>query len=105
MYYDKFLWLQDLSAPDKFFILPLIYGVFIVLQQRIVPQQGMDPVQQKMMTVMMPLMLTGLVLFLPAGLGLYMLTSSALGIVQQLVVEKIAPRNPPSIVVKQMTRA
>jgi YidC/Oxa1 family membrane protein insertase len=105
MYHEKFLWLQDLSAPDKLFILPLIYGVFIVLQQRIVPQQGMDPVQQKMMTVMMPLLLTGLVLFLPAGLGLYMLTSSALGIVQQLVVEKIAPRNPPSIVVKQMTRA
>jgi membrane protein insertase Oxa1/YidC/SpoIIIJ len=36
-----------------------------------------------------------LVLFLPAALGVYMLTSSALGIAQQLVVEKIAPRNPP----------
>jgi YidC/Oxa1 family membrane protein insertase len=109
MYHEKFLWMSDLSAPDKFFILPAIYGVFIVLQQRIVPQQGMDPVQQKMMTWMMPLLLTGLVLFLPAGLGLYMLTSSALGIVQQLVMEKIAPRNPPDgkgeIVVKQMTRA
>jgi membrane protein insertase Oxa1/YidC/SpoIIIJ len=51
------------------------------------------------------------VLFLPAALGLYMLTSSALGIAQQLVVEKIAPRNPPAspgkgskgdIVVKQV---
>ncbi len=104
MYHEKFLWMSDLSAPDKYFILPMIYGVFIVLQQRIVPQQGMDPVQQKTMTVMMPLLLTGLVLFLPAGLGLYMLTSSALGIVQQLVVEKIAPRNPPKgdIVVKQV---
>jgi YidC/Oxa1 family membrane protein insertase len=96
MYHEKFLWLQDLSAPDKYFILPLIYGVFIVLQQRIVPQQGMDPMQQKMMTYMMPGLFTVLVLFLPAALGLYMLTSSALGIAQQLVVEKIAPRNPPS---------
>jgi YidC/Oxa1 family membrane protein insertase len=95
MYHEKFLWLQDLSAPDKYFILPLIYGVFIVLQQRIVPQQGMDPMQQKMMTYMMPGLFTVLVLFLPAALGLYMLTSSALGIAQQLVVEKIAPRNPP----------
>jgi YidC/Oxa1 family membrane protein insertase len=111
MYHEKFLWLTDLSAPDKYFILPLVYGVFIVLQQRIVPQQGMDPMQQKMMTYMMPGIFTVLVLFLPAALGLYMLTSSALGIAQQLVVEKIAPRNPPTgsgkrdkgdIVVKQV---
>ena len=109
MYHEKFLWMTDLSAPDKYFILPLVYGVFIVLQQRIVPQQGMDPMQQKMMTYMMPGLFTVLVLFLPAALGLYMLTSSALGIAQQLVVEKIAPRNPPpgkagkgEIVVKQV---
>jgi YidC/Oxa1 family membrane protein insertase len=103
MYHEKFLWLSDLSAPDKFFILPLVYGVFIVLQQRLVPQQGMDPMQQKMMTYLMPIMFTVLVLFLPAALGLYMLTSSALGIAQQLIVEKIAPRNPPGgIVVKQI---
>jgi YidC/Oxa1 family membrane protein insertase len=106
MYHERFLWLSDLSAPDKFFILPLVYGIFIVVQQRIVPQQGMDPMQQKMMTYMMPGLFTVLVLFLPAALGLYMLTSSALGIAQQLVVEKIAPRNPPKagqIVVKQVT--
>jgi YidC/Oxa1 family membrane protein insertase len=108
MYHEKFLWLQDLSAPDKFFILPIVYGAFIILQQRIVPQQGMDPMQQKMMTYLMPIMFTVLVLFLPAALGLYMLTSSALGIAQQLVVEKIAPRNPPpsgGIVVKQVDDA
>ncbi len=108
MYHEKFLWLSDLSAPDKFFILPLVYGVFIVLQQRLVPQQGMDPMQQKMMTYLMPIMFTVLVLFLPAALGLYMLTSSALGIAQQLIVEKIAPRNPGKkgeIVVKQVDDA
>jgi YidC/Oxa1 family membrane protein insertase len=107
MYHEKFLWLSDLSAPDKFFILPLVYGVFIVLQQRLVPQQGMDPMQQKMMTYLMPIMFTVLVLFLPAALGLYMLTSSALGIAQQLIVEKIAPRTPPGggIVVKQVDDA
>jgi YidC/Oxa1 family membrane protein insertase len=114
MYHERFLWLSDLSAPDKFFILPVVYGVFIVLQQRIVPQQGMDPMQQKMMTWVMPIMFTGFVLFTPAALGLYMLTSSALGIAQQLVVEKIAPRNPPGsagsakkgeIVVKQVNDA
>jgi YidC/Oxa1 family membrane protein insertase len=105
MYSEKFLWIQDLSAPDKFFILPLVYGVFIVVQQRLVPQQGMDPMQQKMMTYMFPVLFTVLVLFLPAALGVYMLTSSALGIAQTLVVEKIAPRNPQKkseIVVKQV---
>jgi YidC/Oxa1 family membrane protein insertase len=96
MYHERFLWLTDLSAPDKYFILPIIYGAFIVLQQRIVPQQGMDPTQQKMMTYLMPGVFTVMVLFLPAALGLYMLTSSALGILQQLIMEKIAPRNPPT---------
>ncbi len=108
MYHERFLWLSDLSAPDKFFILPVVYGVFIILQQRIVPQQGMDPMQQKMMTWVMPVMFTAFVLFVPAALGLYMLTSSALGIAQQLVVEKIAPRNPPKtgdIVVTQVSDA
>jgi YidC/Oxa1 family membrane protein insertase len=106
MYHEKFLWIQDLAAPDALFILPIVYGGFIVLQQRIVPQQGMDPMQQKMMTYMFPVLFTVLVLFLPAALGVYMLTSSALGILQQLVVEKIAPRNPPpGIVVKQVDDA
>lgn len=92
MYHTKFLWFADLSAPDKYYVLPLVLGGFIVLQQRIVPQQGMDPMQQKMMTFMLPAVFTVMMLFLPAALGVYMLTNSALGIVQQLAVEKFAPR-------------
>jgi YidC/Oxa1 family membrane protein insertase len=53
----------------------------------------MDPVQQKMMMWMLPAIFTVMMLFLPAALGVYMLTNSALGILQQLVVERIAPRN------------
>lgn len=104
MYHTKFLWFSDMSAPDKFYILPLLLGAFMILQQRIVPQQGMDPMQQKMMTYMMPAVFTFMMLFLPAALGVYMLTNSMLGIAQQLAVEQIAPRSePPSreIVVKQ----
>jgi YidC/Oxa1 family membrane protein insertase len=93
MYHTKFLWFSDLSAPDKFYILPLVLGAFMIVQQRIVPQQGMDPVQQKMMMWMLPAIFTVMMLFLPAALGVYMLTNSALGIAQQLVVERIAPRN------------
>lgn len=91
-YHTRFLWFPDLSAPDKFFILPFVLGVAMIIQQRIVPQQGMDPMQQKMMTWLMPGVFTVMMLFLPAALGVYMLTNSVLGITQQLVIEKVFPR-------------
>lgn len=91
-YHTKFLWFADLSAPDKYFVLPFVLGVAMIVQQRIVPQQGMDPVQQKMMTWLMPGIFTVMMLFLPAALGVYMLTNSVLGITQQLVMEKLSPR-------------
>jgi YidC/Oxa1 family membrane protein insertase len=104
MYHVKFLWFKDLSAPDPYYILPLLLGAFMIVQQRIVPQQGMDPMQQKMMMWMMPIIFTVMMLFLPAALGVYMLTNSILGIAQQLVVEQVAPRSKDGdkgIVVKQ----
>jgi YidC/Oxa1 family membrane protein insertase len=91
MYQTKFLWFQDMSAPDKYYVMPFLLGGFMILQQRIVPQQGMDPMQQKMMTWLLPIIFTVMMLFLPAALGVYMLTNSILGIVQQLAVEKFAP--------------
>lgn len=107
MYHVKFLWFRDLSSPDPYYVLPLLLGAFMIIQQRIVPQQGMDPMQQKMMMWMMPVVFTVMMLFLPAALGVYMLTNSVLGIVQQLVLEQIAPRSPgggagADIVVKQV---
>jgi YidC/Oxa1 family membrane protein insertase len=91
-YHARFLWFIDLSAPDKYFILPFVLGAAMIVQQRIVPQQGMDPVQAKMMAFLMPGIFTVMMLFLPAALGVYMLTNSVLGITQQLVVEKLFPR-------------
>lgn len=103
MYHTKFLWFSDLSAPDKYYVLPLLLGVFMIVQQRIVPQQGMDPMQAKMMMYMLPAVFTVMMLFLPAALGVYMLTNSLLGIGQQLAVERIAPRDkgPGEIVVRE----
>lgn len=104
VYNVKFLWFADLSSPDKYYVLPLLLGAFMIVQQRIVPQQGMDPMQQKMMTWMLPAVFTVMMLVLPAALGVYMLTNSILGIAQQLAVEKIAPSRPKAsneIVVKQ----
>lgn len=99
-YHTKFLWFPDLSAPDKYFVLPFILGLAMIVQQRIVPQQGMDPMQQKMMTWLMPGVFTVMMLFLPAALGVYMLTNSVLGITQQLVIEKVFPSGGRPALVK-----
>ena len=103
MYHEKFLWFSDMAAPDRFYILPLLLGFFMIVQQRIVPQQGMDPMQAKMMMYMLPAVFTVMMLFLPAALGVYMLTNSLLGIGQQLAVERIAPRGnePKGIIVTE----
>jgi YidC/Oxa1 family membrane protein insertase len=99
MYHTHFLWFQDLSAPDKYFIMPVLLGLTNIVQMRIVPQQpGMDPMQQKMMNWMMPAIFFVMMLFLPAALGVYMMTNGLLNITQQLLIEKFAPRNPPPAV-------
>jgi YidC/Oxa1 family membrane protein insertase len=92
-YHVKFLWFGDLSLPDRFYILPLLLGGFMLLHTKVVPQQAeMDPTQQKMMTFMMPVVFTVMMLFLPAALGVYMLTNSVLNILQTLGVEAYARR-------------
>lgn len=90
-YHTKFLWFSDLSAPDRYFILPIVLGAAMIGQQRITPQQGMDPTQQKLMNWLMPGIFTVMMLFLPAALGVYMLTNSVLGITQQLVTQRLFP--------------
>lgn len=87
-------WLKDLSSPDPFFIMPLLLGALMVVQQRITPQATMDPVQAKMMQWMMPIMITAMMLFLPQGLTLYMFTNSALGIAQQRFIEYRLKKHP-----------
>jgi YidC/Oxa1 family membrane protein insertase len=62
-------------------------GSVMFLQMRMSPA-GTDPQQQKMMSVMMPVMFTGFSLFLPAGLSIYTLTSYLIGILQQLYVNR-----------------
>jgi YidC/Oxa1 family membrane protein insertase len=86
LYNIPFLWFPDLSQPDPFFVLPFVIGATYFVQQKMMPAQG-DPMQQKMMMYFMPAMFTVFMLFLPAGLGVYMFTNSVLGIVQQQAVE------------------
>ncbi|MBX7191762.1 MAG: membrane protein insertase YidC [Sandaracinaceae bacterium] len=83
LYHQPFaLWWTDLSAPDRFFSLPIALSALMHVQQRLTPTQ-MDPAQQKIMLWMMPIMMGVFMLFLPSGLCLYMLTNSSLSITQQ----------------------
>jgi YidC/Oxa1 family membrane protein insertase len=77
---------QDLAAPDPYYALPLALGVLMWVQQKITPST-MDPAQAKMMLYVMPAMITSFMLFLPAGLCLYMFTNSVLSIGQQRFIE------------------
>ncbi len=75
------LWIKDLAVMDPFFVLPLLMGASMYLQQLLSPAMG-DPMQVRMMRLM-PVMFTVLFLFFPAGLVLYWLVNNVLSIAQQ----------------------
>lgn len=80
------LWVTDLSLQDPFYVLPVLMGVSMFIQQKITPTT-MDPMQAKIMLVL-PIGLTFLFINFPAGLVLYWLTNNALTITQQLVTDR-----------------
>ena len=82
------LWIHDLSAADPIFLLPIFMVVSMLVTQKMTPQAGMDPAQQKMLTVMMPLMMGFIFFRLPAGLNLYYAESNLISIAQQAVMNR-----------------
>lgn len=84
----SWLWIHDLAAADPYHILPIGVIGTMFLMQRLTPSPGMDPAQQKMMAFMMPVMLGFISWNLPAGLGLYWVVGSVIGIVQQQVMNR-----------------
>ena len=83
-----FLWIKDLSAADPFYLLPIFMVLSSLLNQRMTPQAGMDPAQQRMMNVMMPLMMGFIFFRLQAGLNLYYAVSNLIMIAQQSVMNR-----------------
>jgi YidC/Oxa1 family membrane protein insertase len=79
-------WIHDLSAPDPYFILPVIYAASMFAQTRINPQPA-DPVQAKVMMIM-PIMFSVFFLFFPSGLVLYWVVQNLLSIVQQWYINR-----------------
>lgn len=81
-------WVPDLSSPDPRHILPIAVIISMLFMQRMTPQAGMDPQQQKMMNLFMPVMLGFISWNLAAGLCLYWSVGNVIGIVQQLVMNR-----------------
>ena len=82
------LWIHDLSARDPYFLLPILMVVSMFAMQKMTPQTGMDPAQQKMMTLMMPLMMGFIFFNLAAGLNLYYAETNLIQMAQQAVMNR-----------------
>lgn len=100
--FADFLWITDLSAPERIFefgftipllgwdalnILPLLMTITMVIQQKMSPAAG-DPTQQKIMLVMMPAMMLFFLYNFASGLALYWTTQNVLMIIQQLIYKQ-----------------
>ncbi len=81
------LWVQDLSAPDPYYILPIIMGVTMFVQQKLNPSAMMDEMQQKVMKFL-PFIFTVFFMFFPAGLVLYWVVNNILSVSQQWYITK-----------------
>ena len=80
------LWIDDLAAPDPWFVLPIMYAGSFYVMQLLQPPPA-DPMQAKVMK-MMPIMFTVLFLFFPAGLVLYWLVNNLLSLAQQWYITR-----------------
>jgi YidC/Oxa1 family membrane protein insertase len=100
----SFLWIPDLSQKDPYFITPVLMGLSMFVMQKMVPTT-MDPAQQRIMMIM-PVVLSGMFLWAPAGLNLYWLASNVCSILQQwLTLRLLRDRDAPSGSRKERRRA
>ena len=80
------LWLNNLSAPDPYYVLPLLMGATMLIQQKLNPAP-MDPIQAKVMMAL-PIVFTVFFAFFPSGLVLYWVVNNTLSIAQQYVITR-----------------
>ncbi|HEY3178502.1 MAG TPA: membrane protein insertase YidC [Casimicrobiaceae bacterium] len=81
-------WIHDLSAPDPYFILPIVYAITAYLQVKLSPTPISDPVQAKVMQIM-PVAFSVMFLFFPSGLVLYWLINNCIQIFQQWHMNRV----------------
>ncbi len=82
------LWIKDLSAMDPYFILPILMGGSMYLQQKVSPTTFNDPMQEKVFKFL-PLVFTIFLITFPAGLMLYWTVNNIFSIIQQVLINKV----------------
>jgi YidC/Oxa1 family membrane protein insertase len=90
------LWISDLSRQDPYFILPILMGVTMFIQQQITPNTMTDPMQQKIFK-WFPVIMTFFFLTFPSGLVLYWLTNNILSIAQQYYINRVYEKHKAKI--------
>ena len=97
---SSFLWIQDLSAGDPTKLLPILMAASMLVLQLITPAPSADPLQRKMMAVIMPTMMLYILWTAPAGLLVYWLVGNLVGFGQQLLINRMLKskddEEPPS---------
>ena len=81
-----FFWIKDLSVMDPFYVLPILMGISMVIQQRLNPPPP-DPIQAKVMMAL-PFVFTVFFAFFPSGLVLYWVVNNVLSITQQWIITR-----------------
>ena len=81
------LWIDNLTARDPYFVLPVLNAAFMMMTQRLTPTAGMDPMQRKIMQFM-PIGFSVMFAFFPAGLVLYWATNAGLSLAQQWYITR-----------------
>ena len=80
-------WIQNLTAPDPYYVLPVLNGLVMVATQFLTPTTGMDPMQAKMMKIM-PVVFGVMFAFFPSGLVLYYVANGSLSLLQQWIITR-----------------
>jgi len=83
LYHEPFLWMADLTQPDPYFILPIGMGAMMWANGKLQPTA--DSEQAKLMTTMMPIVFTVMMLFLPAGLTVYIFANTTVSVITTLI--------------------
>jgi YidC/Oxa1 family membrane protein insertase len=98
----SFLWLPDLSSADPYKLLPILMAGSMVVLQLITPAPSADPLQRKMMAIMMPLFMLYILWSAPSGLLVYWIVGNFVGFGQQMLINRLVkseddeqPQPPP----------
>ena len=93
-------WIHDLSAPDPYWVLPIVYAITAYLQVKLSPTPIQDPVQAKVMQIM-PIAFSVMFIVFPSGLVLYWLVNNAIQIFQQWHMNRLLTREAAAAAAKR----